>query len=167
MNTRYASLAVSSDRVACPAALRGWRLDVRRAMTLRPQVPSRLHITEGRAWVTLGMPHEGAGNVSGDVMLAAGESLAVPAGARLVMEPWQPVSAGPVRFDWCAEPDARAVEQPDRFGRDVVAPSRELAVALGQAGWAFVRLLRGLFGYSEYLVAGRGRVLTPYESNPP
>lgn len=167
MTTRFAPIAASSDRVACAAAQRGWRLDVRRAMTLRPQVPSRLHITEGRAWVTLGVPHEGAGNESGDVMLAAGESLVVPAGARLVMEPWQPASAGPVRFDWSAEPEAAAAERPDRFGREVVAPWRELAAALGQAGWALVRLLRGLCGYSEYLVSGRGRVLTPYESNPP
>jgi hypothetical protein len=27
-----------------------------------------------------------------------------------------------------------------------------------------VRVLRGLLGYSEFLVAGRGRVLTPLES---
>jgi hypothetical protein len=167
MNTRFAPVAVESDHVACPAALQGWRLDARRAMTLRPQVASRLHITQGRAWVTLGVPHQGAGNESGDVMLAAGESLRVPAGARLVMEPWQPASAGPVRFDWCAEPEAQALARPDRFGREVVAPSRELAAALGQAGWALARLVRGLLGYSEYLVAGRGRVLTRFESNPP
>jgi hypothetical protein len=30
----------------------------------------------------------------------------------------------------------------------VVTPSRELGVALGQAGLALVRLVRGLFGYS-------------------
>ncbi|KRC10089.1 hypothetical protein ASE11_22370 [Hydrogenophaga sp. Root209] len=167
MNTRFAPIAVSSDRVACAATQRGWRLDARRAMTLRPHVASRLHITQGRAWVTLGVPHQGAGNESGDLMLAAGESLTVPAGARLVMEPWQPASAAPVRFEWCAEPEARAVERPDRFGREVVTPSRELGVALGQAGLAFARLMRGLFGYSEFLVAGRGRVLTPYESNQP
>ncbi len=145
---------------------RGWRLDARRAMSLRPQVPSRLYITQGRAWVTLGQAHEGAGNESGDLVLNAGESLMVPAGARLVMEPWQP-GAGPVRFDWCAEPETQAREQAGRFGREVVAPSRELGVALGQAGLAFARLVRGLFGYSEFLVAGRGRVLTPFESNPP
>lgn len=167
MNTHFAPVAVPSDRTAFAACARGWRLDVRRAMTLRPHVPSRLHITQGRAWVTLGLPHQGAGNESGDLMLTAGESLSVPAGARLVMEPWQPASAGPVRFDWCAEPQAVAVAQPDRFGREVVTPSRELAVALGQAGAALLRLVRGLFGYSEFLVAGRGRVLTPYESNQP
>lgn len=167
MNTHFAPVAASSDCISLAAFARGWRLDVRRAMTLRPHVPSRLQITEGRAWVTLGLPHQGAGNESGDLMLTAGESLSVPAGARLVMEPWQPASAGPVRFDWCAEPEALAVTQPDRFGREVVTPSRELAVALGQAGGALLRLVRGLFGYSEFLVAGRGRVLTPYESNQP
>lgn len=167
MNTHFAPLAVSSDRIASAASARGWRLDVRRAMTLRPHVPSRLNITQGRAWVTLGLPHQGAVNESGDLMMVAGESLSVPAGARLVMEPWQPASAGPVRFDWCAEPEALAVAQPDRFGREVVTPSRELVVALGQAGGALLRLVRGLFGYSEFLVAGRGRVLTSYESNQP
>lgn len=145
----------------------GWCLDLRHAMSLRPRVPSRLHITQGRAWVTLGLPRRGAGNESGDVVLAAGESLSVPAGARLVMEPWQSASAGPVRFDWCAEPQDCLVRRPDRFAREVVAPARDLALALGQAGLAFGRLLRGLFGYSEYLVAGRGRVLGPFESNPP
>ncbi|MFW2357893.1 DUF2917 domain-containing protein [Hydrogenophaga sp.] len=163
MNTRSAHTAPVLN--SCMHA-RGWRLDARRAMSLRPQVPSRLHITQGRAWVTLGQAHEGAGNESGDLVLAAGESLVVPAGARLVMEPWQP-GAGPVRFDWCAEPEAQALASVDRFGREVAAPSRELAAALKQASVAFVRLMRGLFGYSEYLVAGRGRVLTPFESNPP
>ena len=163
MNTLSAHNVAASN--SCMPA-RGWRLDTRRAMSLRPQVPSRLHITQGRAWVTLGQAHEGAGNESGDLVLNAGESLAVPAGARLVMEPWQP-GAGPVRFDWCAEPEARSPEPAGRFGREVVTPTRELGVALGQAGLAFTRLLRGLFGYSEFLVAGRGRVLTPFESNPP
>ena len=156
-----AAAVLSSDRVAQAAAQLGWRLDARRAMTLRPHVPSRLQITQGRAWITLGLPHEGAGNVSGDHMLAAGDSLLVPAGVRLVMEPWQPVSEGPVRFDWSTEPLPHAVARHDRFGREVAAPSRELAEALRHAGAAFLRLVRGVFGYSEYLMAGRGRVLAP------
>ena len=163
MNT-ISALAFSA--VNGPAPLRGWQLDARRAMSLRPQVPSRLHITQGRAWITLGQAHEGPGNASGDLLLSAGESLVVSAGTRLVMEPWQP-GDGPVRFDWCAEPEAHALASVDRFGREVATPSRELAAALKQASVAFVRLMRGLFGYSEYLVAGRGRVLTPFESNPP
>lgn len=158
--------AHAAPRPNSHAGPRGWRLDARRAMSLHPRLPSRLHITQGSAWVTLGRPHQGAGNESGDLVLSAGDSLAVPAGARLVMEPWLP-GGDPVRFDWCAEPEARSREQTGRFDREVVAPSRELGVALGQAGLAFARLVRGLFGYSEFLVAGRGRVLAPFESNPP
>jgi len=132
LNTRYTPAAPSFDRLA---ATPGQYLDAHHAISLRPQVPSRLHITQGRAWVTLGLPHHGAGNASGDLVLSAGDSLAVPAGAHLVMEPWQPDAAGPVRFDWCAAPqvrqapNARAV----RWRREVVTP-----------GFALLRLLRGL-----------------------
>ncbi len=168
MTTHSASCSPTVQRaIDAAAAARGWRLDARRAMSLRPKVPSRLYITQGRAWVTLGMPVKGAGNELGDHMLEAGQSLAVPVGARLVMEPWQPASTAPVRFEWCAEAEAIATEVPTRFGREVAAPTREMFAALGQAAWAFARLVRGLLGYSEFLVAGRGRVLTPYESNPP
>ncbi len=163
MNTLSAR-AVPTQNSCMP--VRGWQLEARRAMSLRPRLPSRLHITQGRAWITLGQAHEGPGNASGDLLLSAGESLVVSAGTRLVMEPWQP-GDGPVRFDWCAEPEAHALASVDRFGREVATPSRELAAALKQASAAFVRLMRGLFGYSEFLVAGRGRVLTPFESNPP
>ena len=125
----------------------GWPLEARRAMSLRPCVPSRLRITQGRAWITLGQAPRGAGNASGDLVLTAGESVWVPAGARVVMEPWQS-GAEPLRFDWCAEPEARSREQAERFGREVVTPSRELGVALGQAGFALARLVRGLLGCS-------------------
>lgn len=162
MNTRIAPFSASSEPLSCAASARGWRLDARRAMTLRPQVPSRLQINQGRVWVTLGQPHTGAGNESGDVVLAAGDSLRVPAGARLVMEPWQPAE-GPVRFDWNVE--SLAVTPVGDFSREVVAPSRELALALGQAGGAFARLLRGLWAYGEHRVAGRGRALAPTAPN--
>jgi hypothetical protein len=167
MTTHSASCSPTLQRTIGVAAARGWRLDARRAMSLRPKVPSRLYITQGRAWVTLGLPTQGHGNELGDHMLEAGQSLAVPAGARVVMEPWQPAQATPVRFEWCSEAEARAAEVDTRFGREVAQPGRELVAALGQAAWAFLRLVRGLLGYSEYLVAGRGRVLTPFESNPP
>lgn len=167
MSTRSApALSLSPEHAAVP--VRGWRLDAHRALSLHPKVPSRLRITQGRAWVTLGVPAKGAGNELGDHMLEAGQDLAVPAGARLVMEPWQPGVTEPVRFEWCcAQADPQAQQASSRFGREVATPTRELVAALGQAAWAFVRLVRGLLGYSEFLVAGRGRVLTRYESNPP
>jgi hypothetical protein len=110
----------------------------------------------------LGGPYQGAPNKLGDRFLGPGAVLAVPAGARLVMEPIvAPGDTGPVHFDWS---DATATAAPSRFVREVVSPTRELGAALGQAGSAMARVLRGLLGYSEFLVAGRGRVLSPLES---
>lgn len=140
---------------------RGFVVGAHRAISLRPAEDSRLEITTGRAWVTLNLPHQPEG--LGDHRLCAGESLLVPAGAHLVMEPWTNGEA--LRFDWTVVPQADA--RPQRFSREVVAPSRELAAALGQATLAFGRLLRGVLGYTEFLVAGRGRVLSRFESNPP
>ena len=162
MNTVFHPSVASSEHLSSAAQARGWRLDARRAMTLRPHVPSRLQINQGRVWVTMGQPHKGSGNESGDLVLAAGESLVVPAGARLVMEPWQPAE-GPVRFDWHVEP--LAATSAGEFRHEVVAPSRDLALALGQAGGAFARLLRGLWAYGEHRVAGRGRGLAPSAPN--
>lgn len=147
------------------AAPRGWPLAAHRAISLRPTEPTRLRITEGHVWVTLNAPHVPCG--LDDHVLAAGQTLDIPAGAHVVMEPWSLRDARPARFDWCVLPLPLRAAGAGRFGRDVAAPSREFAVALGQAGWAFARLLRGLLGYTELLVAGRGRVLTRWESNPP
>lgn len=140
---------------------RGYVVGAHRAISLRPVEDSRLRIIAGRAWVTLNLPHQADG--LGDHRVGAGETLLVPAGAHLVMEPWR--SGDALRFDWSVVPQAQAM--PQRFARDVVAPSRELGVALAHAALAFGRLLRGLLGYAEFLVAGRGRVLSRFESNPP
>ncbi len=161
MPSRSAAFSpAASARAGRRAAPHGGRLEARQAISLRSPVPRCLHITQGRAWVTLGVPARGAGNALGDHMLEAGQRLRVPAGARLVMEPWQPGQDEPVHFEWCA-----LSAEPGRFGREVARPTRELVVALGQAAGAFGRLVRGVLGYSEFLVAGRGRVLTRFESN--
>ncbi len=146
---------------ASNASRRGHLVAAHRAISLYPAEDSCLHITSGRAWVTLNQPHVPAG--LGDIVLERGERLAVPAGTHLVMEPWQ--SGDALRFDWCVEP--ATVEAPGRFAREVAAPTRELGLALGQVVLAFGRLLRGVLGYGEFLVAGRGRVLSRFESNPP
>ncbi|MDP3924301.1 MAG: hypothetical protein Q8Q84_13170, partial [Hydrogenophaga sp.] len=80
----------------------------------------------------------------------------------LVLEPLAARGdTAPVHFDWS---DACAQAAPTRFDREVLQPTRELGAALGQAAMAMARVLRGLLGYREFLVAGRGRVLTPLES---
>lgn len=70
-----------------------WQLRSGGAASLRPTAPSRLAVREGRAWVTWG---DGC-----DRIVAAGEALEVPAGAHVVVEPWQP-EGGPLRFGFGA-----------------------------------------------------------------
>lgn len=99
-------------------------------------------------------------------MLSAGESLVVMPGERLVVE----ALGVPVRFDWVVATPSGAA----RFSRwhvEVAAPGRELArslrcaaVALGHLGWGVLGYTADLF---SHLVAGRGRVLSRFESNPP
>ena len=139
-----------------------WRLHPGHAMSLRPKQGAVLRIFCGQVWVTQGLPAGATPDSAGDRFLGPGDVLAVPAGVCLVMEP---VSArgdtAPVHFDWS---DASALAGPGRFDREVLSPARELGAALAQAVTAMARVLRGLLGYSEFLVAGRGRVLSPLES---
>lgn len=140
-----------------------WRLHAGCAMRLRPRGEAVLRVYRGRLWVTLGRPDGGTPEHSGDLFVAQGQTLVVPVGARCVLEPWPAgPDADPVCFDWMdlqpADPQA------GRFAREVLRPSREAWDALGLAAGATARVLRGLLGYGEYLVAGRGRVLSPLES---
>ncbi|MDP2416251.1 MAG: DUF2917 domain-containing protein [Hydrogenophaga sp.] len=143
-------------------AIGTWRLHPGHAMTLRPKQTAVLRIFCGQVWATRGQPAGATPHTAGDHFLGPGDVLTVPAGMRLVLEPV--VARGdtaPVHFDWS---DAPAATNPARFDREVLQPTRELGAALGQAAVAMVRVLRGLLGYREFLVAGRGRVLTPLES---
>jgi len=143
-------------------AIGTWRLHPRRAMRLQPKKAAVLRIYCGRVWVTLGQPAGATPETAGDRFLGPGDALIVPAGVLLVMEPLAaPGDAQPVHFDWS---DACAAGAPGRFSREVASPARELGAALGMAIGALGRVLRGLLGYSEYLVAGRGRVLSSLES---
>lgn len=152
-----------SDFASRSAHRRGFVVGAHQAISLRPAVRSELRIVGGDAWVTLTRPRATVG--VDDHFLRTGESLAVPAGTHLVMEPR--TSGQALRFDWGELPECQAMPRPQRFAQEVVAPSRELAQALAQAALALGRLVRGVAGYGEFLVAGRGRVLSRFESNPP
>ena len=154
-----------------------WSLAPRRTVSLQPKANSVLRIAQGRVWVTTGALQGLAGQAdSGDLVLHPGDELAVPAGAHLVMECWpvQPGQPGDVvRFDF-SERAAVWVAAAPRFQREVASPARDMGQellasvgALGRATWAFARVLRGLAGYGEYLVAGRGRVMSPLEAGQP
>lgn len=148
---------------SCPSSrpLGAWRLHPGQAMSLHPRATSVLRIHRGRVWVTLGQPSALTPQGSGDRFLHDGQTLVVPAGARMVLEPLSSqTSDGPVCFDWSG---AMPLHE-SRFGREVRAPLHEAATAFAQATWALLRVARGLLGYSEFLVAGRGRVLSPLET---
>jgi hypothetical protein len=81
------SLPQAARSAAVPPAVRrgAWRLEAGQAMSLKASSASLLVIRQGRVWVTRdATSHRG----SEDIVLAPGESLAVAAGERIVMEPW-------------------------------------------------------------------------------
>ena len=69
-----------------PAVRRGaWQLAAGQAITLKAASASILRVRQGRVWVTRDATAQWG---SEDVVLAPGESFSVPAGQRIVMEPW-------------------------------------------------------------------------------
>jgi len=163
------AVAACSKIRTCMAG--AWSLNHGRALTLKPVLPAELRILRGHVWVTMGdalQPSASHGQrVAGDLFLYAGDVLQVPRGALLVMESMGSAAAPAVLFDWVEQTEPVLHARPGRFSREVLAPGLELAQALRQAALAFTRLVRGLLGYGEFLVAGRGRVLSRFEGNPP
>lgn len=117
-----------------PAPTGCWTLKTGQAITLRPRQASVLRVRHGRVWVTLN-------SVPGDHLLVDGASLRVPAGDRVVLEPWPVQRAAPVYFDWdpvpmlCAACDPAVTLEPAR------APAATQLRFLA-AGW---RALAGRF----------------------
>jgi hypothetical protein len=82
-----------------------WRLLPGQALTLRPSQSGVLWVVAGSLWATTDGPHRGAGNDRGDRVFAAGESVSLRAGERLVLEPvgaaarfaWDPLPPWPAR----------------------------------------------------------------------
>jgi hypothetical protein len=142
---------------------RYWKLAPRRALSLHPRQAGVLLVAQGQAWATLQEPHPVRGKESGDHCLRAGQQLRVSAGQHLVIES---LDGGPVYFDWTPSLSPRRLPR-SRWNEAVVQPLRDLRQALWLAAGALVRLLIGLAGYGEFLVAGRGRVMTGHEANPP
>ena len=74
-----------------PAVRRGaWQLQAGQAATLQAREAHVLSVRQGRLWVTLDAT---ASWGSEDLVIGPGERLQVPAGQRLVMEPWDSFGA--------------------------------------------------------------------------
>lgn len=143
-----------------------WELAPGRALSLQPRAAGVLRIAHGQVWATVGGPQQGHGNESGDHFLQSGQQLGVRAGQHLVVEPWSKVSQTPAYFDWTPLPTA-VTASASRWHLAVIQPLHDLGLALRMAGSALGRLITGLAGYGEYLVAGRGRVMPKLEANQP
>lgn len=141
-----------------PATVSGvWQLASGRALSLQPRASGVLRIAQGQVWATFDGPHCGAGNQSGDHVLQAGMQLTVPAGQRLVLEPFERASPQAVLFDWV--PDAsRVTSGAVRSAPAVGKALQDLAMASRMMGDAVVRLCAGLAVEGWHLVSGQRAV---------
>ena len=95
------SLSLPNQAAVPPAVRRGaWQLAAGQAMSLTARGASVLRVRQGRIWITCDAT---ARHGSEDLVLAPGETLAVSAGQRVVMEPWDGFGA---TYSWDAAPDA-------------------------------------------------------------
>ena len=151
-----------NQRVSPPGRAGAWQVRADRALSLRPGRAAVLSIRQGGAWVTLGQGHGVTPATAGDRFLMAGDQMLVPAGTALVMESLNNrCSSDTVYFDW---DEATLPQADDRFSREVSQPAQEVAQSLARACLALIRLISGVLGYADYLVANRGRVPGPLES---
>lgn len=81
-----------------PSAAGTWRLQPGQALTLRPSQSGVLWVVAGGLWATGDGPHPGPANARGDRVLAAGETVSVRAGERLVVEAVGPAAGA--QFAW-------------------------------------------------------------------
>lgn len=136
---------------AGPALPGSWSLKAGRAVTLRPREASLLRVKQGRVWATLS-------SATGDHVLVPGSTLHVPAGDRVVIEPWPVQERQPVFFDWdpspvylaAAEPLVTLTPAPARARAlqraDVGLALRDLRAALADVAGATARLGFGVLG---------------------
>ena len=145
-----------------------WKLEPDRALTLAPAQAGVLRVAHGQVWATLDGPHHGPANDWGDVVLCSGEQLLLTPGQHVVVEPFGDAVNEPAYFSWepadsVAKADAGTPGWRDASIGALDAPDDEIWVSLRPVA----RLLARVGEWLMYLVPGRGRVLSWYESNQP
>lgn len=116
------------------AAAGCWRLAPGRALSLEPRESGVLHIAQGRVWLT-------GGPSAQDLVLQAGDALAVDVGQHVVLEPWGLPGErdAPVLFQWdpvAVPPHHHRARAARDWELGVVLPLQELVRALAGAGRA-------------------------------
>jgi hypothetical protein len=138
-------LALTQSQQSMPRLPGTWRLDAKRAVTLRPREDGVLRIAHGRVWLTFDGPHAGALNDSGDRVLGAGERVVVKAGRRIVLESTD--GALPAFFSWDFAPQLTPVRTPRLQAVAQSWMDLQLAASLGlRAGWRLAAALAALAG---------------------
>jgi hypothetical protein len=141
-----------------------WTLPQGRAVTLKPRTPGVLRVVSGRAWATLDVSRHTPITESGDHFVALGHDLQLRAGQRVVVEAWAYKGQDGIQLQWVPQPESVGAS---RWQARVVEPLKDIGHGLALVVRAIGRLLAGLAGYTEYLTAGRGKVLCGLESNAP
>ncbi len=139
--------------VSSPTALLGdsaqtgnWVLETGRAMTVTSRCGGQLLVVRGRVWATLGSGGNQRWSAAPlapctqltDYFLNAGDTLAVPPGASVVIESLDQAQSLPVAFAWAKTAPADGPERPRRVA--VAQAAGELGRALGQVLLATRRL---------------------------
>lgn len=156
------SQASSSDQ--------SWSLVKGSAQTFIPQTAGVLRVQKGQVWATLNaslwspQPRWCPEIDAGDIFVQPGRALTLAAGQRVVLESWPVAGVATSQLVW--EPVAQS-QSSRRWQQSVVQPVHELGRGLLVTARALVHLVAGLAGYAEFLVAGRGKVQSCWESNAP
>ena len=117
-----------------------WQLARGRATTLRPVADGILRVAHGCLWATREGPHGGTPFDSGDHILAAGRSMFVRAGERVVIEAWVP--AGNAYFAW--DPVLQGAPEAASLRRFNLSAMRQPLADLRVACTLLLRALGGL-----------------------
>ncbi len=147
-----------------------WQLAKGAVVTLHPRTAGVLRVASGRAWATFNpspwspRPRWNPEDDAGDVFVMPGMNLSLRAGQDVVLESWPAGDATESTLVWEAAAEGA---HSSRWQQAVVEPLRDLGHGLALVARAFGRLVVGLGGYAEFLVAGRGKVQTCLESNRP
>ena len=121
-----------------------WKLQPTQALTVGSDRGGLLVVECGQVWATLDGPHQGPANDWGDRVLHRGDQLQLMPGQHVVLEVFGAAANEPAYLCW-----APAL---DRSG-SVVSMLGDWMLALGDT--------------LQWLVPGRGRVLSPLEGSQP
>jgi hypothetical protein len=141
-----------------------WVMRTGQAVTLCPRAAGVLRVTQGRAWATIDLDRWSPLADAGDHFVVLGQDLHVRAGQRVVLEAWPLTGQASIQLQWLPVATGLACSH---WQSRVVEPLHDLGRGLALVARASARLLSGLAGYGDFLLAGRGRVLRGLESNAP